>query len=375
MPEATPETLEAPKAPAAPDSQAPSEPAAPEAGPAPESQVAEDLDQRVESLLQQMEDAAKRAAGLAAESEAADAARGPLGPAPAEAELASQVDQLLAEASGAAPAEPESIGSLDEELAKLASDLMEGDFASDTPVPSAPSEFRSSAPVPARPDPTIGDPPPIRHAAPAARVAPAPEPAPPPVPKGPPLWRRVLSAAGRGVVMIADAIRRHTPTLLALLEPIAFRLASLISAPLRNRPALVRDAVGWIAIGTAFWASCLFVYFLFMYEPDAPKPTSTAVGLVTPSEEGAEHEPAASHDAGAKHEPAAPAHESKPEAAPASGGHESGAKKSEAKESGGHEGGTAEKAEPRKSPLKRPDKNPLGTVKKPEKKEEAAGGH
>ncbi len=375
MPEATPGTLEPPKAQAAPGSQVPSEPlVVPEAGAAPESQAAEDLDQRVESLLQQMEDAAKRAAGLAAESEAADAP-GPVAPAPAEAELASQVDQLLAEASGAASAEPESIGSLDEELAKLASDLMEGDFASDTPVPSAPSEFRSSAPAAARPDPTIGDPPPIRHAAPAARVAPAPEPAPPPVPKGPSLWRRIFSAIGRAVVWTAGAVRRHTPTLLAILEPIAFRLASLVSAPLRNRPALVRDAVGWVAIGTAFWASCLFVYFLFMYQPDAPKPTSTAVGLVTPAEEGAEHEPASSHESGAKHEAAAPAHESKPEAAPVSGGHESSPKEHDAKPSGGHEGGTAEKAEPKKSPLKRPDKNPLGTVKKPEKKEEAAGGH
>jgi len=177
------------------------------------------------------------------------------------------------------------------------------------------------------------------------------------------------------VVWTAGAVRRHTPTLLAILEPIAFRLASLVSAPLRNRPALVRDAVGWVAIGTAFWASCLFVYFLFMYQPDAPKPTSTAVGLVTPAEEGAEHEPASSHESGAKHEAAAPAHESKPEAAPVSGGHESSPKEHDAKPSGGHEGGKAEKAEPKKSPLKRPDKNPLGTVKKPEKKEEAAGGH
>lgn len=373
MPEAAPETLATPEAPAKPELAA-----APPAGGSPESRIAEDLDQRVETLLRQMETAAKRAAGIAVEIEAAEADPAAFTPAPLEAELASQVDQLLAEASDSAPAEPESIGSLDEELAKLASDLMEGDFASDTPVPSAPSEFRSSPPAAAaRPDPTIGDPPPIRHAAPAPRVAPAPAPEPgsPPVPKGPPLWRRVISSVGRGVAWVAGAVRRHTPTLLAILEPIAFRLASLISAPLRNRPALVRDAVGWIAIGTAFWASCLFIYFLFMYQPDAPKPTSTAVGLVTPSEEAAEQQPAASHEVGAKHGSAAPAHEPEAKAAPTSGGHGSAAKQSEAKASGGHDGGKAEKAEPKKSPLKRPDKNPLGTVKKPEKKEAPAGGH
>lgn len=324
-----------------------------------ETQVTEDLDQRVESLLKQMEDAAKRAAAIATETEADEAAAA--GPAtPVESDLASQVDQLLAEAaSGSAPAEaPQSIGSLDDELAKLASELIEGDVEGDAPpppairpAPSAPAAapLREVSRAPAAPDPTIGDPPVVRR-----HAASLPKPTPPAPPKTP-LWRRVISGAKVIAGATIAAVRRHTPTLLAFLEPIAYRIAALISSPLRNRPALVRDAVGWVALGTTFWASCLFVYFMFIFEPEAPHPTSAAVGLVDPAKPEAEHEPAeAAHEA---------KKEAPKEAPKESGGHESG----------GHEGGGEKKAEAKKSPLHRPTGNPLGMpAKKPEKKE---GGH
>jgi hypothetical protein len=310
-------------------------------------QAAEDLDQRVESLLKQMEDAAHRAADIAKEAEAEPA---PPPAVPLEADLASQVDQLLAEAAGGPPAAPESIGSLDDELAKLASDLIEGDLRGDAPPPPT-FALPSPAPVHAgpAPNPPVGQPlgqPAVAQAAPAPD---APSPASPPARPG--AWRRSAAGAGHGVVLVSIAIKAHAPTLWRYLEPAVYRLAALISAPLRNRPALVRDAVGWVGLGTAFWASCLLVYFLFLFEPAPPHATSAAIGLLDPS--GAE----------SSHKAAEAAHEPAKETAKAGGEHEAG----------GHEGGAKPESK-QASPLKRPAKNPLGlTPKKPEKAD--AGGH
>lgn len=288
----------------------------------------DELDRRVETLLQQMEEAARRATGLAAEAGA---------PGEPVADLTSRVDQLLAAAAHAPPPEElPSIGTLDDELAAIASGL-EGEVCSEpapppapvgAPEPDAPAAL--AAPDPAL-DPSIADPPMVKRCA---------EPAPPTPSAGPPWWKPALEAACRALRAGAGIIRRYAPMALARIEPVAFRAAAAVSAPLRNRPALIRDAVGWVAMLTAFYASVVFVYFLFIHEPEKPAAHSAPVGLNDPA-----HPPAA----------AAPPHK-------------------EAKKSGADHGAGSTKPAARKSALKRPEK------KSPAPKQDSApapkpGGH
>jgi hypothetical protein len=321
----------------------------PEAAPETLAPPADDLDQRVETLLQQMEEATRRATEVATDP-ATDAGAG----APDDEDLSSRVDQLLAEAARGddQEAQPESIGTLDDELAQLAADLVEGDIRAETPPPPATGVVAAAPGAPTSPsvvdpalDPSIGDPPMVRR-------SPPPE-AAPAVPAGPPLWKRALAALVTGASLAAALLRRYGPVVLGWMEPVAYRIAAVVSAPLRDRPALIRDAVGWVAMMTAFYASIVFVYFLFIYEPEAPAAHSAPVNLTDPAHP--DEPPSASH--------ASP----KKEHAPADA----------AGDGGGHGDASAKKPEtPRKSALKRPEK------KKPAAKKDAGhapaakpGGH
>jgi hypothetical protein len=65
---------------------------------------------------------------------------------------------------------------------------------------------------------------------------------------------------------------------LAVLGPIALRIMTAVSSPLRGRPQHIRDAVGWIATVNAFLALCVWGYLLFFRPTDAapPKPPAAA---------------------------------------------------------------------------------------------------
>jgi hypothetical protein len=327
----------------------------------PQNPPTEDLDQRVEMLLKQMERAAKQAAGIALELEAAPpalATEATEPPADANADLAAQVDQLLAQTEPGAPGGtpvPESIGSLDDELAKLASDLIQGDIDGEAEgsLPFAPVRPEPKVALP--PDPTIGDPP-VAHRQPRAMPT---DPVVAPAPARAPRWRPAVARVVAGFLAtlwsILHAILQHTPTLLEFLEPIAFWLAEAVSRPLRHRPALVRDAVGWVGLGTMFWATCLIAYFLFIFQPAPPQPSSTAVGL-----HGQAHE---HEDEGHGSGDNEPADKAEPDAG----------KAEEKKAEAGH---GAKPAAPAKSALKRSDKDPLNRpAPKEPAKPAAAGGH
>ncbi len=91
----------------------------------------------------------------------------------------------------------------------------------------------------------------------------------------------------------------------------AGRLAvSTLSLPMRSQPVAVRDTLGWVALATLFWATCLWAYMLLFYKPPTPEPPSNATALIATN--GGEHGEGHGATEGEAHTPAphggAPSH-------------------------------------------------------------------
>jgi hypothetical protein len=67
--------------------------------------------------------------------------------------------------------------------------------------------------------------------------------------------------------------------------PYAARGVELSAKPLDGRPAIVRSAVGWVAIYTAFLALCVWSFVLIFRQPDRPVPSAEPVRLSETTEE------------------------------------------------------------------------------------------
>ena len=193
------------------------------------------------------------------------------------------------------------------------------------PAPSPPTSSKPAAPavaVPAAAEPVV-----------AAHVAPA-------QPKGPSPFKRLLAAVECAA------------------EPLAMRLGAL--------PRGLRDTIGWIGMGTLFWASVVWVYVLAFAPTGDLTDVDPRTYLQTPEAAGAHAAPGGGHG------------ESKAESAHGeAAGTKKDAKKKDANgsASGGH--GEAKKNPPQKAEKKAETKNAHAKSKGAhgDKKTADAGGH
>jgi hypothetical protein len=61
----------------------------------------------------------------------------------------------------------------------------------------------------------------------------------------------------------------------------------LAGKPLANKPATVRDSVGWLALWTLFCAGGVWMYALFIHKPALPEPTEPGPTITHNDEEAA----------------------------------------------------------------------------------------
>ena len=189
-------------------------------------------------------------------------------------DLASAVEKLLDETSGAKP-EPTpatqngKIDSLDAELAGLADELIAGELQGESAVIK--DDKPAPAPVIEAPKPAPVEP---LAAAPVAAPKPAPELVPEPVP--PPATPK--EPADLAPKRNAPATTPKVKLPAADAEPgMLLKLLAAISAPLQSRPHL-RDMLGWVALVQAFFAMCIWVWVLFVRsdKPVDPPPVAAA---------------------------------------------------------------------------------------------------
>ncbi len=66
--------------------------------------------------------------------------------------------------------------------------------------------------------------------------------------------------------------------------PLGARLVILVNRPVEDRPAKLRDSIGYVALWTALLAMILWVYLVFVRESPTPTPTQAPSRMVEPGE-------------------------------------------------------------------------------------------
>lgn len=105
------------------------------------------------------------------------------------------------------------------------------------------------------------------QAAATTRTEPAPQPASPPPPQ----------AGAEAKAQPAPAQAEPKPEkgasgkVLAALTPLLAPVVALANKPLANKPASVRDSVGWLALWTLFCSGGVWMYALFIHAPALPE--------------------------------------------------------------------------------------------------------
>lgn len=297
-----------------------------------DEQLLADLTQQVDALI--AESQARPTGEPAPEEPGAPVATEEPPAAPVESPAAKSPESLSGSpppAPAEAKPEAQTIDALDAELASLAAGLMNEPTAEVAPPePSAAPTETTEAPLPGTPAPPAASAPagaearveePKSPAQPAATSA-APEPAPTlshataPVEPEPAKAR----AAAAAVAHLAGRV----------ITPVSGRAAAILSRPLRNKPKIVRDSIGWLAIFTLFNATGLWGYILLIRKPAiAEAAVSTAADPHSAADQAGH---AAESDAG--HGAKAPAAKDSGHGAKASDSH--GAKKETARKNSGH---------------------------------------
>ena len=237
------------------------------------NQTTENLDSSVSALL---EDAQRSCRNLSNPLGGAET-----GPTEAPGTLNTQVDRMV-NAAGPATAQAASppalthdgldpslevggdLSQLDDDLASLSDGLVaEQSLAAE---PAAPPPRPASTPAPV--------------AAPAASRGtqdrtPTPQPAPATPSQGavtvpPP------ANSEQGLPPVRDAAR----AIASAISPVALQALSVLSFPLRNKPRVVRDTVGWLAAWTLFLSGGLWIYVAFFHEPAGPVATAPALDFI-----------------------------------------------------------------------------------------------
>jgi hypothetical protein len=67
--------------------------------------------------------------------------------------------------------------------------------------------------------------------------------------------------------------------------PLSAKLVELVNKPVRDRPAVVRDSIGYIAMWTGLLAMILWVYLVFVRESPTPTPTQAPSRMVEPGDD------------------------------------------------------------------------------------------
>jgi hypothetical protein len=221
------------------------------------NQNTQELEQTVESLLQQAQSSVQRVGQRLAEpSGPPPQTAHPVGPAPRAAEgLGPSVDQMIKPAAAPEAAQAASIQSLDAELAKLADNLVEGGFEDATNV-------LADVPAPPAAEVTAAEETPIDE--PALDEEPEPEATEAVADEAEP--ETEVAAAEPAAV---KAEEEQAGIWKALEPPVLAGLAK-VSGPVRGKPKVVRDLVGWLAVMTVFWALCVWGYIMIR-KPGTPE--------------------------------------------------------------------------------------------------------
>jgi len=196
-------------------------------------------------------------------------------------EATAEHDNLEAEPE---TSEPANIEQLDEELAGLAEELVDGDFEDATGEVAEPVDIPepvAADPVETEPD-SLGDTTPIDE--PTEPITARPGENEPehkddddkpsggkvvePKPTDQPAWAKVRDT------VLALARKGGKAAV-----PIGARIILLLGKPTSKLPASTRDTVGWLGLYTAFLAACVWGFLLFFRKPVMPEPTTETVGI------------------------------------------------------------------------------------------------
>lgn len=176
-------------------------------------------------------------------------------PAQAEQPAHTPAAQVTAQPEASAPpvAVPDSIGELDDQLARLTDELLTAPAPEPYQAPSVKFAPTPESPaIPAPPEPALQPAPAAVPIAPAAHAEPGastPSPiAPPPV---------AVPPAGPGAVV------------------------RIFSRPLAGKPRIVRDTVGWLGFNSLFLASVVWAYHLWIQKPEKLEAQHAPAALVS----------------------------------------------------------------------------------------------
>lgn len=175
------------------------------------------------------------------------------------------------------PAPAESIGELDDQLARLTDELLIAP-AAEAPPPKPPASSPAPSVVVAIPEPA----PVAVPAAPAAPETPA-----------------------------AESAKPSTAPAPGPAPAVPGKLVRVFSKPLAGKPRLVRDTVGWLGFNSMFLAGVVWCYHLWFQKPEKPAAQHAPVALVSAdhgesSDQG--HGSPADHDPHAVPSDESPAH-------------------------------------------------------------------
>jgi len=235
-----------------------SRPAAQSAAADAEAAVAS-IEKQVESLVEQF---------VEQDGVSAHAPLDTSGPLPAPASTADE-SHPIAPDDAAANAAPESIGALDEQLARLTDELL-------------------TAPAP---EP---------YQAPSVKFAPTPEDQIEPAPAAMPQ----VAATATPATASAPAAPAEAPTPIAIPVIVAAtagpnKLVQAFAKPLAGKPRLVRDTVGWLGFNSMFLAGVVWSYHLWFQKPEKPVAQHAPAALVSSDGHGETPHaapPASEHD-------------------------------------------------------------------------------
>lgn len=296
-------------------------------------------------------------------------------------DLASQVEALLAQTEDAVGEVVNEAATLDAEVAQLTEQLAAHAASRDAQTADSDAAKPGGAALPdvAAPSAGVSPPAPAETKAPpparqkeedfeAAGVPPAPEPpaegsnspaAPVGVAAAAVVGANVAApkaAAPRDAEKPAPKAPRRPPQVLTKLARAPRALAStgvsvcaVLSKPVADKPAVVRDSIAWISLCTLFCGGTLWAYALFFRKPvEIPAPSNPVVLAEKESpHHGVTYTTRSSHAGGEAHGAA------KSDGHGASGGH-GDAKKPAAKKDAGH-GAKAEKKAPAKKDAAKKD--------------------
>lgn len=123
-----------------------------------------------------------------------------------------------------------------------------------------------------QPVPTPATPKPKPHAVAQAAVLDEPE-----IPEAESIWQTGYRLCTQYTLLAWGAIRTHG-------APLGARAVILVNKPVKDRPAQLRDSIGYLALWTLLMATILWVYLVFVRTTPTPTPTQAPTRVLQPGE-------------------------------------------------------------------------------------------